>query len=209
MGCATPAMRDPSVKVVPERLAAVPTEGVVWEFDSNGKRTISEQGTVAAIKNLDESISYRLWLQGGHSIGTDAFEGFKWAVPFREWSRRMMREIMSERLGHANTKHESVTEWRYGPALASWRDRLGADFLLVSLFLDGRNTTGRNVLVVLGGGTLAARRAMACIVRLEDGRVVWCNLIEFRWLLEQRAGAQGLADSLLKELLGEPPVKAP
>ncbi|HMF39332.1 MAG TPA: hypothetical protein VKQ32_01500, partial [Polyangia bacterium] len=82
------------------------------------------------------------------------------------------------------------------------------DCLLVSMFLDGRNTAGLSVAVAMVGGTLAARRAMACIVRLEDGRVVWCNLTTFYWDLTQRPGAQGLANLLLKEAIGEPPVKA-
>jgi hypothetical protein len=204
LGCATPAMRDVSVKVVPERLVAVPTDGVEWEFDAAGNQTISEEGTAAAIKNVDDSISYRLSLQGGHALEREEFEEFRWSVPFREWSQRMMREIMSERLGRSLTKHESVGEWHYGRALASFRDRLAADFLLVSMFLDGHNTAGRSIGVALGGGYLAARRAIACIVRLEDGRVVWCNLTTIAWDLQQRSGAQGFANSLLLEVLGQP-----
>jgi hypothetical protein len=204
LGCATPAMRAPGVQVVPGRLVALPTDGVVWEMDFEGKRTLSKDKSDAAVENFDDSIAYRLSLHGGRSVASETFETWPWATPFRDWSARMMSEIMTERLGRARVQHESVADWRYGRALATWRERLAADYLLVSMFLDGRNTVGRSIAVGFAGGYLAARRAMACVVRMEDGRVVWCNLIEFNARLEQRNGAQAVANSLLGDLLGKP-----
>lgn len=58
----------------------------------------------------------------------------------------------------------AVRGWRYShPGLDIWRDHLGADYVLVSIFLDGQNTTGRSVSNVLrrasaaGSSTRAAR----------------------------------------------------
>jgi len=209
IGCATPAMRAPGVQVVPSRVVALPTDGIVWEMDFDGERTLFKDKSEAAVENFDDSIAHRLSLQGGRSVGPEDLKSWPWATPFREWSARMMSEIMTERLGHSLVQHESVAEWRYGRALATWRDRLAADYLLVSLFFDGRNTAGRTISVTFGGGYLAARRAMACVVRMEDGRVVWCNLIQFSARLDQRRGAQAVANSLLGDLLGKPPSRNP
>jgi hypothetical protein len=208
IGCATPAMRAPGVTVVPGRVVALPTDGVVWEMDVDGRRTRFKDASEAAVQNFNDSIAYRLGLHGGHSVAPELLKSWPWATPFGAWSARMMSEIMTERLGRAFVQHESVTDWRYGRALAPWRDRLGADYLLVSTFSEGRNTAGRALSVALTGGYLAARRAMACVVRLEDGWVVWCNMIDLVAPLEQRSGAQAVADTLLTGLLGKPPKKS-
>ena len=120
-----------------------------------------------------------------------------------------MSDVMNERLGLSPAQHNSVGEWRYGPGLATWRERLGADYLLVSQFLDGRNITGQRVIVASGGGYLAVRRAIACVVRMEDGQVVWCHLIRFNTRVEKRPGAQALANALLFDLLGTAPGMTP
>jgi hypothetical protein len=203
VGCATPAMRDPTVKVVSRRLVAAPTDGVVWQWDASDKATVSADGTVTAMRNVDDSINYRLRETGGRAFDRASFDAFKWAAPFREWSERTLSEIMAERLGHAKVKHDSVSAWRYGPALAEWRDRWAADFMLISMFVDGRNTAGRTLLVTMGGGYLAVQRAIACAVQLADGRVVWCNMVTFASDLQQRDGAQVLADQLLLEVLAD------
>ena len=192
VGCGT-AMRDRSVQIVPRRIIAAPTVGAVWEWDFNGKMTIFEEPSVAAMKNLDDSINYRLGQHGGHAFSRPAFEALKWAQPFGEWSRRMMGEIRKERMA----------DYRYGRALADWRERLGADFILVSKFSDGRNTAGRTVAITMGGGYLAAKGATACLVQLLDGRVVWCKRTDFIGKLDQRPVAQAVADKLLSDLLGD------
>ncbi len=208
VGCATPAMRAPGVEIVPRRLIATPTVGVVWQWGAGGKATVFPEGSAAAMKNVDASISYRLGLMGGRTIAKTAFEEYEWAASFRAWSEGMMTEIMAERLGRTAVKHESVADWRYQPTLAAWRDRLAADFLLVSMFLDGSDTTGRSLMVAFRGyGYVAAQRAIACVVRMDDGRVVWCNLIDFGFSPLRAFGAQEIADQLLVDMpaIGVPP----
>ncbi|MEP6652596.1 MAG: hypothetical protein ABJA82_04520 [Myxococcales bacterium] len=203
-GCATPAMRVPGVQVVPSRVVALPTDGVVWEWDFSGNRVVSEQHTVEAVRNVDNSIDRRLRPLGGRSVAAETLDGLPSVSLFHDWATRMLKEIMAERLGRARSTHESVAEWRYSKELTTWRDELKADFVLVSMFMDGRNTAGRSLAVMFAGGALAARRAITCVVRLQDGRVVWCNLIDFQHPLDEPGGAQLFVHTLLDDLLGSP-----
>jgi hypothetical protein len=203
LGCAsTPAMRDGSVQIVPRRLVAVPSDGVVFEFDIHEKRTLHEDQSAQARKNLDASITRRLSVYGGRFVDDNTMGTLKYAAKFHVWTLDMFGDIMAERLGRTYTKHKSVSDWRFSPGLESWRSALGADFVLVSLFIHGRDTTGRAVAVAFVGGSKAARRAISCVVQLKDGRVVWCNFIDSHlWNLTVPAGAQALADSLLGDML--------
>ena len=56
-------------------------------------------------------------------------------------------------------------------------------------------------MVALGGGRVAARRAIVCVVHLETARIVWCNFNTMGSALMHRAGAQAEIDSLLDEML--------
>jgi hypothetical protein len=98
-----------------------------------------------------------------------------------------------------------VGDWRFSSSLGAWRAVLDADFILVSQFIDGRNTTGRELMAFVGGGPIAVPDAIACIVQLDTARIVWCNLKDTRKEMESdltlRADAQSQVDSLLDEML--------
>ncbi len=124
-----------------------------------------------------------------------------------------MNEIMAERVGDEPANHRSVADWKFSPDITSWRSVLNADFVLVSFVLYAyayayTDTVGRAVdvermmtpdsLSLSGAGS----RAIACIVALDSGRMVWCNFIPNNSVrMEQRPAAQSAVDVLLGDML--------
>jgi len=195
-------MQYPGIEVVPQRLAAFPSDGVEWTYDASGEKTMDPAGAIVAQKNLDESINYRLRRYGGHSFRADALDGLENVRAFHGWVVDVLHEIMLERLGGAKRKHETVGDWSFSRSLESWRAPLDADFVLVSLFIDGHNTAGRAVGVAIGGGRLAAQRAIFCVVHLKSARIVWCNFDPaINRDLRLRAAAQEEVDWELEKTL--------
>jgi hypothetical protein len=202
VGCVTPAMRVSGVQVVPSRILALPADGIVWHMDAAREGPMWGEKTATAIANVDDAVRYRLSLFGGRSVEPETFRTWAWAASFQQWIDRTMSEIMSERLGQPPVRHASVAEWRYGSSLASWREYLGADYLLVSRFFDGRNSPDGRI-------TVPVRHAMTCMVRVEDGVVVWCNLIRYHTRIDRPKGAQAVVNALLFDLLGALPGMVP
>lgn len=201
-GCATPAMQYPGIEVVPQRLAAFPSDGVEWTYDFSGTRMVDREGSVTAQKNVDDSINYRLRRRGGHSFRADALDRVEQGRAFYGWVIDAMSEIMAERLGLSKQRHTTVGDWRFSGGLESWRGPLDADFVLVSMFIDGHNTPGRALAVSLAGGWRAAQRAIFCVVHLESGRIVWCNFDgAINRDLRMRAQAQEEVDWELEKTL--------
>lgn len=201
-GCKTPALQYPAVQVASHRLAAFPSYVKEWEYDADGKKTLDDQGAATARMNLDESIGYRVWQHGGRFVGVASIAGLEQVGDFHQWALDAMTEIGAERLGYATKKHETVGDWGFGRSLGSWRAALDADFVLVSMFLDGHNTPGRGLKVLFVGGRLAARRGIICAVQLQSGRIVWCNFdsaVNVNFM--SRSEAQSEVDHLLDEML--------
>ena len=204
-GCTTPEMRVASVSVASRRIAALPTEGVVFDYDFQGHKTVSSTDTVIAKKNFDDAINYRLRQHGGRAFRAAAIGDLPHATPFHLWFVSSLKEIRDERLGRAHDTHETVGDWKFSSSLGSWRAVLDADYVLVSQFIDGRNTIGRELMAHLVAGPVTIPDAIACLVHLETARVVWCSyqntMTKMKSDLTFRADAQAQVDSLLGEML--------
>jgi len=201
-GCATPEMRVASVSVASRRIAALPSEGVVFDYDFQGRKIIDSSGTVIARRNFDDAINYLLQQHGRRAFSTAALGGLPHAYPFHLWFVSSLKEIRDERLGRAHETHETVGDWRFSSSLGSWRAVLDADYILVSQFIDGRNTIGRELTAHLVGGPVTVPDAIACLVHLETARIVWCNYQKTTTSdLAVRADADAQVDSLLGEML--------
>jgi hypothetical protein len=212
LACATgPALRDPQAHIAATRLAALPAALDVFVWGREGRRLSDRELTETVRGNVDESINYRLRSHGGRSFGSAATSRLEHFTDFYRWSLRTMHEIMAERLGDAPAAHRSVAEWRFPAALSSWRTALNADFVLVSFILYGdpgqgfspaRSDPARGMAIEGSGLTGSGSRAIACVVALDGGRVVWCNFIPNNSVnMQQRAAAQSTVDVLLEEML--------
>jgi hypothetical protein len=201
--CATPPrMEDPGVRVIPARLAAFPSLGQSFMLDVAKDATVDTDQSIDTRKNVDDAINFRVAAHGGRSFLARTVAQLEHATEFSHWSRRMLNQVILERVDKDVPRHRSVADWAFPGSLASWRTTLSADFVLVSQFYEGTETVGRAALSTFAGGDRAARRAIACVVQLEDGRVVWCKFVgRFYSDLRTRAGAQELVDKLLDKML--------
>jgi hypothetical protein len=197
-----PRMEDPGVRIVPARLAAFPSLGLTFMLNVAKDPTVDTDHTIDTRKNVDDAINYRVASHGGRSFLARTVAQLEHATEFSHWSRRTLYQVIHERIEEKGPHHRSVTDWSFPESLESWRTSLSADFVLISQFYDGTDTLGRAALATFAGAPTAARRAIACVVRLEDGRVVWCRYVErFYSDLSSRAGAQELVDKLLGKML--------
>lgn len=201
-GCvSTPAMQYPGTQIASRRLAVLPSEVVEWGFDFYGKETVDKADTQKAKQNIDDSITYRVRRKGGRSFGAASVEGLDHVQAFNSWAVDTLTEVMVERLALAERNHATVGDFQFPNSLESWRSALDADFVLFTLFLDGRDTV-RRALALRSAKT--ARRAIACVVHLQSGRVVWCNFDKSMTAnLMERWGAQKEVDLLLSEMLNQ------
>jgi hypothetical protein len=212
-GCATAEMRVASVSVASRRLAALPSEGTVSDYDLAGNKTNSPGETVTAKKNFDDAVNYRLRRHGGRAFEGATIDGLPHAYAFHLWIVSTLKEIRAEHLGRTHETDETPGDWRFSNSLRAWRAVLDADFILVSLFTDARKPPYISPAILVGGalavGVEIAFRAsrmdgpdtIACVVHLETSRIVWCKFESMKEDLTLRAGAQTDVDSLLDEML--------
>jgi hypothetical protein len=211
VGCSLPfGMRDQTVYVAPARIAAAPPAIRVFDFDAGGDVTTLPEEASAVRVRLEPAINRAISARGGRFFSLEAIKGLEGGEAFLRWCFRALHEIEQASLTKAQgrwTPYNSVTEWTYPYDLAPLQKSLDADFLLVSLFFDGRHTAGRNVVNVLSsgvGGTSrhAKRTALACVVELGDGRVVWCDRMPLQGVvnLADDSAARQVVDQLLRGL---------
>jgi len=221
-GCA-PAFqrRDPYATVVPARIACLPTLTDAYELGFAADPKPLNTLAVAMAERLDPEIDR--WVVGnrGHS-----FEDEGATVPavypkFRRWTAIALPEIAAQAIGKADFKLYSVDKWGFGQDLRKVRERLDADFVLVSWFKDTRRTAGHVVGGVVGGvHYYYLQVGIACLVDLQRGTMAWCNAKADAWGdLTVPANAQKAVGELLTDLYyppkannaprGAPPVARP
>jgi len=219
LACASgPQLRDPQARIAAKRLAALPTQGRIFLVGPKAGRDTVQELDETVRQNVDDSINYRLHEHGGRAFAGAATAQLEHFAEFYHWSWGAMHDIMAERLGDVPAAHESVTEWRFPRDLRSWRPVLNSDFVLVSFILyvyrppeihfrtpasafgelmeqskDPPDSTS-----LTGGGS----RAIACVVALDGGRIVWCNFIPNNNVkMQERPAAQSAVDLLLTDML--------
>jgi hypothetical protein len=172
-------MRAPGL-VLPVRRLAVMAPSVQIDEDTVSGSVYRPDWTAAGRRNVEQAL--RVWAADSGARYFDATDMVDINLPyeqFRKWSQETMLGIALRSEGHAFHERKSVTDWRFPRNLGSWQVRLEADYVLTVLFLDGHMSGGMAALTVLGamaGGYMEFRQVgMACLVRLADGTVVWCE----------------------------------
>jgi hypothetical protein len=210
-GCASSfAMRDSNVYVAPAHLAATPPDVVSYVLDANNDVTAEPTATRDARAAVEASLSYHLSSAGARFFPETSLAQVPGYAAFDRWARRALADLDVE-IGraeqHRSSSSPGVYVWRYSGDLAPMRAALDADFVLMSVFLDGDNTMGRLLKNPVDGRARVARRiGEACVVDLRDGRVVWCGRdYEGTERIRTREGAQKAVDRLLAPLLAMKP----
>jgi hypothetical protein len=197
-GCAGPSL-SVGARIPSSRLAAIPASGAIFAFDADGTFIPRDELTARAAQSIDDSINYRLHVHGARMFSWEDVRKLPDAHAFEEWSAHSMREIILELVGKSQQEHASVADFRYRGDLGIWRRDLAADYLLISYFINGYDTRARASSWTTSEH--AARRALACIVDLSDGRIVWCRFTDKTRDVLSRDGAQEVVDQLLDAML--------
>ncbi|HEX4404534.1 MAG TPA: hypothetical protein VH560_06890 [Polyangia bacterium] len=203
VACGPSIVMDPAGdEINPRRLVAMPSAGIEYGFDFGGQSKLDEGATRAAHDSIDTSINYRVSTDGGRFLPADAFTQLENYRTFRRWSELVLKDVTMAALGRLRDPPPSVFEWHFRSGVASWRAPLAADHVLITLFIDGHDSTGRAIAVAFAGGWTAGHRIATCAVRLADGHLVWCNVdLRMRENITKRAGAQEVVDGLLARML--------
>ena len=212
LSCTTgPELRDPRARVATTRVAALPAQGQIFVVGPRGRKISDAVLSRVVLGNVNDSINYLLHQHGGRSFGSAATARLEHFTEFYHWSWDAMNEIMAERLGTEPALHRSVAEWRFPHDITSWRPVLNAEFVLVSFILyadPGQGLHGPGVdlersmtpdaLSLTGAGS----RAIACVVAVDSGHMVWCNFIPNNSVrMQERSAAQSAVDVLLGDML--------
>lgn len=195
-----PSLRDPQVLIAPARVAGLPTQVNVFVWLKGGVRGYDDDVTGDVQQNVDDSFNYALRQRGGRTFASAGTSRLVHYADFYRWSGLALKQILAELVGDYAAAHHSVTEWRYPGDLTAWRPVLNADFVLVSFFHYGKRVEG-SMVADAAGLTGAGSRAIACVVALQSGRVVWCNYIPNNSVaMEERGRAQSAVDYLITGL---------
>jgi hypothetical protein len=198
-GCAGPSL-SVGARIPSSRLAAIPAIGETFSLDADGTFIPRDELAGRAAQSINDSINYRLHLHGARMFSWEDVRKLPNAHAFEEWSTHSMREIILEVVGKSQQEHASVADFRYRGDLGIWRRDLAADYLLISYFINGYDTRARASSWTTS--EQAARRALACIVDLSDGRIVWCRFTDRTTeSVFTRGGAQEVVDRLLEAML--------
>jgi hypothetical protein len=146
---------------------------MVYALDAGGQRSFEDQPSSAVVVEAESALRQLIDPQGVRFAGRGAC-GIPCAQ-FMRWGTVATLEIGLQREGIRNYRFHSVADWGFRGDLAAVRGSLDADFALFVTLKQARETTGRQVLAVLGGGhTLGKQIDAACVADLHDGRMVWC-----------------------------------
>jgi hypothetical protein len=202
-------MNPAGAEISAARLAAVPSRGIEWEFDFGGNHEAKEDWADAARASVDASIHYVVTTHGGRYFLDKSLGRLDGYLPFCRWAKLVLMDVMNAAVGRLRDPPASVDAFRYEGDLSSWRTALGADHVLITFFLDGHDSTGRALAVAFAGGWTARHEVASCVVRLADGRLIWCAHRNIVGDLRERVGAQKIVDGLMLSMLERAAATAP
>jgi hypothetical protein len=177
-GC-IPALQNRVVgNTVPRpRLVALPPQVIVYTVDASDHRSLEDQPSSDVVVEAAGAMREIVDGRGVRFVGRDAFVacGMPCARLLR-WGAIATLEIGLQREQIRNYGFHSVTNWGFRGDLSVARQSLDADYALFATLKQTRQTTGRKVLMALGGGyTIGKQLDAACVADLRDGRMIWCT----------------------------------
>jgi hypothetical protein len=205
VGACVPAltMQDPKVHVTPSQVAIMPALVQVSELAVSGDK-LRDDWTTQARRNVDAVLDAVASANGASVLRPELLDGAE--VPyerFRRWSGQALIEIGLRLEGAGLEDTRSVTDWRFGPGLESWRAALRSDFVLVVRFIDAHESAGMIVANLFSTVQVHARQTgIACAVRLSNGAIVWCeHRVDPYGELRRLQDAHRAVDALVSPLL--------
>ncbi len=161
IACIPPAFqrRAQNVTVVPARIASLPAYTMAFEIGFAADPKPLDAWAAEMAKTLEPEIDR--WVVGnrGHRFDDEGATVPAVYPKFRRWTAIALPEIAAAATNRADFKLYSVDKWGINQDLRRVRERLDADFVLVTWFKDTRRT----------GGHVASRRADRDALLLPSG----------------------------------------
>jgi hypothetical protein len=206
-GC-SPAfqLRVPDAPKTCRQIAAGPAVVSVFEFDANGGLEQRADWTYDAAANVDGAVAARVKRAGGRTfVAADVAHTDVTSDDFRHWTSAALQEIAAKIAGTKASPHQSVGEWRYPQSLTTWRAALGTSAALTVFFVDAYEPTPPGGSGASTGDASsrydAAQTGIACLVNLDDGRIVACGTPTRRFGdLRTADAARGAVDDVVDRL---------
>jgi hypothetical protein len=171
-----------------------------FELDINGHTTPKQDWADAMELRLAPEVDRWVRHYGGRPISPEVEVPDSPSTSFHKWTVTALMEIAGQSTGAKEYGLRSVGQWRFKGDLDWLREAVQTDFVLLSLFRDIRQTTGRVIGGLIGGvHTYFTQVGVACVIDLRDGRMVWCNARRDKWgdLAERHWTERAVADLLM------------
>jgi hypothetical protein len=197
--------------VPPPRLVAMPPQVIVYTLDAGDQRSFEAQPSSAVVGEAESALRGITDPKGVRFAGREALVACGIScLRFLRWGAIATLEIGLQREQIKNYRLHSVADWGFRADLSPVRQSLGADYALFATLKQTRQTSGRKVLMALGGGyTIGKQIDAACVADLHDGHMIWCTSLK-----DDSGDLQdpGRVPQVMRTLLGnlfQPSVQAP
>jgi hypothetical protein len=165
-------LRIPDAPKDCKRIAAGPAVVSVFEFEASGGLKPRNDWTYDASQNVDAAVAARVKGHGGRMfVAADVAHTDVTSDDFRHWASAALQEIAGKIAGTKSSAHQSVADWRFPQSLTTWRAALGADHVLILLFVDAYEGAASSP----SSRYDAAQTGIACLVETSDSRIVACG----------------------------------
>jgi hypothetical protein len=178
-------LRVPGAPEDCRRIAAGQPVVSVFEFDTGGGLKPRADWRYDAALNVEAALEARIKRGGGRAfVAADVAHTDVTSDDFRHWSSGALQEIAGKIAGTKSSARRSVSEWRFPQSLSTWRAALGKDFVLTLLFVDAYEPAapaGTGSSSATSSRYDAAQTGIACLVDLNDGRILACETSPHRF----------------------------
>jgi hypothetical protein len=203
-----PQNRVAASTVARARLVALPPQVIVYTLDASDSRSPEEGPSSDLGSDAQDALREVIDARGVRFAGRDALVAC--GVPcarLLRWGAVATLEAGLQREQIRNYGFHSVTNWGFRGDLSTVRQSLDADYALFATLKQTRQSTGRKVLMALGGGyTIGKQIDAACVADLRDGHMIWCaSQKDDSGDLQDPGRVPQVMRALLRELFELPP----
>jgi hypothetical protein len=164
--------------IVATRVVAMPPQILIYTLDAGGERSSDDGPENDIVEKVLPAVNEAVTANGGHIVRREQFAACgSLCAQFFRWGGVASLEIGLQRAEIRNYRLHSVADWGFRRDISRVRAALEADYALFVVLKQMRQTTGRKVLLALGGGYAVGKQIdVACIADLRDGRMTWCAM---------------------------------
>lgn len=183
----------------PSRLVVLPVVARVVEVDAFGQKISNEESAEAMAGLADAELNRWAREKGtlpflSHRIESCGPRCARLLTSYIHWGTRAALQIAS---GMSNDDRASVADWTSLDDYYPLQKALGAEYALIIVLRDIRETAGRHALQPILGGTYREDRrvTVACIASIGYAQMKWCNT--------GLHGIKGITRSEIRRLLSD------